>query len=318
LSSRLEYLPLALAQAAAFIQENSITVNEYLQLLDRSDQDLVELLSEEFETVGRDSDTPRAVTATWIVSFEQINQQNGFAAELLSLMSFFDRQAIPSEFLSYYGKQRQSQESSREIHLQKALGVLKAFFFVVVGNDETLDMHRLVQLVTRKWLVKRDMHQFAGQALLSVSNVYPYGDFENRVIGAKYLPHVFAVLKYKGTGSMGERLALAELLHRTASYFGYKGQWKLAEIFQLKAVDVRRKLLGEEHPSTLSSMANLAAIYLNQGRRKEAEELGVQVMEGFKRVQGLDHPNTFASMGYLALTYHSQGRGATGSSGGDE
>ncbi|KAJ9129330.1 p-loop containing nucleoside triphosphate hydrolase protein, partial [Coniochaeta hoffmannii] len=93
LSSRLEYLPLALVQAAAFIQENTIPVSEYLRLLGQSDQELVDLLSEEFETAGRDSETSRAVTETWILSFEQIQRQNGFAGELLSLMSLFDRQA---------------------------------------------------------------------------------------------------------------------------------------------------------------------------------------------------------------------------------
>ena len=117
LSSRLEYLPLTLVQAAAFIQENTMAVGGYLQLLDRSDQDLVELLSEEFETVGRDSETPRAVTATWILSFEQIKRQNGLAGELLSLMSFFDRQAIPSEFLSHYSERQPTQEFRGEIQL---------------------------------------------------------------------------------------------------------------------------------------------------------------------------------------------------------
>jgi hypothetical protein len=38
------------------------------------------------------------------------------------------------------------------------------------------------------------------------------------------------------------------------------------------------RVLGEEHPSTLTSMGNLASTYWNQGRWKEAEELEVQVM----------------------------------------
>src|SRR5690606_30387623 len=79
LSCRLERLPLALAQAAAFIEANTIAVGEYLRLLDKSDHDLVSLLSEEFETVGRDSRTPRAVAETWILSFDQIQQQNTFS-----------------------------------------------------------------------------------------------------------------------------------------------------------------------------------------------------------------------------------------------
>ncbi|KAB5513463.1 hypothetical protein GE09DRAFT_1266719 [Coniochaeta sp. 2T2.1] len=107
-------------EAAAFIQENTIPVSEYLRLLGQSDQQLVDLLSEEFETVGRDSETSRAVTETWILSFEQIERQNGFASELLSLMSLFDRQAIPSVFLSHRSKQ-QDQEPKGEMQLTKAL-----------------------------------------------------------------------------------------------------------------------------------------------------------------------------------------------------
>lgn len=107
LSSRLDHLPLALVQAAAFIQENSMAVSEYLQLLDGTDGDFVDLLSQEFETMGWDSETPRAVTQAWMISFEQIQQQNTLASELLLLMAFFDRQAITAEFLSCCGEQHQ-------------------------------------------------------------------------------------------------------------------------------------------------------------------------------------------------------------------
>ncbi|KAL2138813.1 hypothetical protein VTI28DRAFT_6196 [Corynascus sepedonium] len=114
LSSRLEHLPLALVQASAFMQENCLTINDYLQLLDKSDQHFVDLLSEEFETEGRDWETPRAVGETWILSFEQIQRQNAFAGELLSLMSLFDRQAIPLDFLYHYSEQL-GEEKIREI-----------------------------------------------------------------------------------------------------------------------------------------------------------------------------------------------------------
>ncbi|KAK4241609.1 hypothetical protein C8A03DRAFT_40961 [Achaetomium macrosporum] len=119
LSSQLEYLPLALVQAAAFIEANTIPMSEYLQLLEKSDQNLVDLLSEEFETGGRDSETPRAVAETWILSFEKIQRQNALTSELLSLMSFFDRHAIPWEFLSHYIEGQQGREIGGEIQLMK-------------------------------------------------------------------------------------------------------------------------------------------------------------------------------------------------------
>src|ERR1044071_8151907 len=46
---------------------------------------------------------------------------------------------------------------------------------------------------------------------------------------------------------------------------------------------------GVDHPSTLISIANLAATYRIQGRLSEAEELEVQVMEISKTKLGADH-----------------------------
>ncbi|GAB1319048.1 hypothetical protein MFIFM68171_09258 [Madurella fahalii] len=182
LSYRLEHIPLALVQAAAFIGANTITVSEYIRLLEKSDQNLVDLLSEEFETVGRDPESRRAVAETWILSFEQIQQQDPFASELLSLMSFFDRQSIPLQFLSNYSEKQDNRALGGALQLTKALGVLKAFSLIVEDKDHEFDIHRLVQLVTRKWLIKRSMMQrFAEQALLVVAQAYPDYQPENRM-----------------------------------------------------------------------------------------------------------------------------------------
>jgi tetratricopeptide (TPR) repeat protein len=68
------------------------------------------------------------------------------------------------------------------------------------------------------------------------------------------------------------------------------------------------RVFGGEHPSTLTSMANLASTYRNQGRWKEAEELFVQVMEMSSRELGAEHPDTLRSMANLASTFGNQGR----------
>ena len=68
------------------------------------------------------------------------------------------------------------------------------------------------------------------------------------------------------------------------------------------------RVLGEEHPYTLSAMANLASTYRDQGRSKEAEELDVKVMDARSRVLGVEHPDTLRTMANLAATYRNQGR----------
>tara|TARA_R110002003_G_scaffold136_2_gene12610 strand:+ start:979 stop:1368 length:390 start_codon:yes stop_codon:yes gene_type:complete len=69
-----------------------------------------------------------------------------------------------------------------------------------------------------------------------------------------------------------------------------------------------KRMLTDEHPDTLTSMACLASTYWNQGRWKEAEELEVQVMETSKRVLTDEHPATLTSMNNLAFTLQSQAR----------
>ncbi|KAI1742224.1 hypothetical protein F4680DRAFT_464108 [Xylaria scruposa] len=309
LSCRLEQLPLALAQASAFIQENTITVEKYLQLLDQGDEGFVSLLSEDFAAVGRDSDAIHAVAATWTLSFEQIERQNPLASELLLLISLFDRQAIPMEFLSDFIEFYHNDPPIEDIKLTKAIGVLKAYSLITEGKGQCLDLHRLIQLVAQKWLnTKKSMHQFVEKAIITVSHCYPFGGYENREKCTAYLPHVQAVLKLEGVESRDENIARALLLHNAATYFSIQGQWKLAEGFETEALDINKEMLGPNHPDTLLSMDNLALTYQNQGRWKEAELLQVKVLDIYKATLGLDHHDTLLTMGSLASTYRKQGR----------
>jgi tetratricopeptide (TPR) repeat protein len=93
-----------------------------------------------------------------------------------------------------------------------------------------------------------------------------------------------------------------------ASTYRNQGRWKEAEELDVQVVETRKRVLGTEHPDTLTSIANLASTYRNQGRWKEAEELFVQVVETRKRVLGTEHPHALISIANLASTYRNQGR----------
>jgi hypothetical protein len=56
------------------------------------------------------------------------------------------------------------------------------------------------------------------------------------------------------------------------------GRYKEAEELEVQVMETKKRVLGDEHPDTLTSIANLASTYRNQGRWKEAKELQVQVM----------------------------------------
>ena len=57
-----------------------------------------------------------------------------------------------------------------------------------------------------------------------------------------------------------------------------QGRLNDAEHLQIQVMDMTKKLLGAEHPDTLSSMENLACTYKGQGRICESESLEFEVM----------------------------------------
>ncbi|OCL04768.1 hypothetical protein AOQ84DRAFT_300209, partial [Glonium stellatum] len=69
-----------------------------------------------------------------------------------------------------------------------------------------------------------------------------------------------------------------------------------------------RRVLGPEHPSTLTSMANLASTYRKKGRWDEAEELQAKELKICSRVLGPEHPDTLTSMANLAFIWKGQDR----------
>ncbi|HEY6540839.1 MAG TPA: helix-turn-helix domain-containing protein, partial [Ktedonobacteraceae bacterium] len=86
-------LPLALEQAGAYIEETGCSLSEYLALYK---QRKLALLKRES---AFSQEYPYTVASTWALAFQQIEQENPQAAELLRLCAFLDPDAIPEEIL---------------------------------------------------------------------------------------------------------------------------------------------------------------------------------------------------------------------------
>ena len=299
LVGELTYLPLAIVQAAAYINENSMALMEYLSLLNEQEEEVIELLSEEFEDDWRYRSSKNPVATTWLISFEQIRRRDLLAADYLSFMACVDWKDIPQSLLPAGASRKKERE---------AIGTLMAYSFIVMRGEATAyDLHRLVHLVTRNWLQRENLLSHWVQAAIEgLNGLFPDHDHQNRAEWRTLQPHAAYALHIDVVAH--DNSPRLDLAWKYAMSLYSDGRYREAEGPFKEASQTFKKVLGEEHPDTLTSMANLASTYRNQGRWKEAEELFVQVMETRKRVLGAEHPDTLTSMANLASTYRNQGR----------
>ena len=298
LLDELTYLPLAIAQAAAYLNRNKIPISEYLRLLRNTEQDIISLMSQEFRDSTRYKTSTNAVARTWLVSFDQIRDHDDAAAHLLSFMSCIEPKAIPRSILPIV------QPDERMV---RAIGTLCAYSFVVRRDDEdTYDIHRLVHLATRIWVEKHGVAaETMQQAIQHVSNVFPYAEYSSRAVWREYLTHALRLLRVKLDKDMEDRYTLCL---KVGQCLMEDGRIREAVAWFEESYQWRKDNFTEEHPGRLASQHNLACAYQEDGQVKKAVELLEHVVAVNIKVLTEEHPQRLASQHSLASAYQADGQ----------
>ncbi|OCK72906.1 hypothetical protein K432DRAFT_340927, partial [Lepidopterella palustris CBS 459.81] len=331
LVAALEFMPLAIVQATAYINERAprCSVRQYLEDFHKNDKKKINLLYYDGGHLRRDWEAKNSIIVTWQISFDHILQTRPSAADLLSLMSFFDRQGIPEELVrnqsgigdghgSLETNVTNSKESDDDDSISEAsvddgfeddIITLRNYSFISITTDKsTFEMHALVQLATQKWLEGQgQLEKWKQKYIANLCTAFPPGKYENWAKCQILFPHAKSALTQqpKSEESLKE---WALLLYNAAWYAWQKGSISDAEKMSVKSMKVRKKHYGKDHRDILSSIAMVALVYKLGGRWKEAEELEAQVVETRKRVLGSEHPDTMSSINSLSVTYKHQGR----------
>jgi tetratricopeptide (TPR) repeat protein len=305
LVAALDNVPLAITQAAAYISQGApiIDVAVYLDMLNESEHSRTTLLDEDVGDLRRDSEVPNAIITTWQISFRQIQKESPDAADLLSLMSVLHRQGIPKSLLL--------NETSDRLSLTKALVLLQGFLLITAnsGSDNSFEMHRLVQLATKKWLeVHGSTFKWEQKALRLLSKIVPNGRYENWESWRSLLPHVEAVLSYDGFQSRDDLLEQASILYSLSWYLEQKGDSRLAIPKIEQALEIRERYLDRKD-RTIASTKDLYGTMMSwDGQYGEAEAMYRQALQLMEEVLGEGHPNTLGSMSNLAIVLNNQGK----------
>jgi aromatic ring-cleaving dioxygenase len=297
LLKELSYLPLAIAQAAACMNASSMTVQQYQAQLAEHQQVALDYSDDLSEDKLQERGLRNAVAATLALSMSQVGQSSAVAADYLFLAACVDQKDIPLDLL----------EAASPRAREDAIKVLDRYALVTRRPAESaLDVHQLVHYALRKRLhVEGRLQEWIKRTTTQLLRVFPDNDHGNRSKWRRLLPHAQSVLSHSQRDDDEERL---DLRWKCATALYSDGRYKAAEELCVQVIETTKRVLGDEHPDTLTSISSLASTYWSQGRWKEAEKLELEVMQKHKTVFGEDHPSTLGSIGNLAATYRGQGR----------
>lgn len=276
LAEALGDLPLALAQAAAFMEEHAHTVDEYLALFHEREQDLM--------SRGAASETAPTVATTWDISFRKVAEIAPAAAELLALCAFLAPDDIPRDALREGDRNCPPDlaEALRDpIKLGDQIAALRRYSLIEVQED-ALSVHRLVQSVVRERLSDDERRAWASRAAWLVNDIFPT-DIDDPAVWPKckrLLPHARVVAERAGAAAVADE-AIAELYHRSAKYSRLSSAFPDAHDLYLRALALATPLYGAQHPEVAALHRGLALTLLlgGIGEPVEARRLAEVALE---------------------------------------
>lgn len=301
LISALDYMPLALTQAAAFINRTPrMSIAKYLEEIN---YDQAWLLDSDLLDIRRDATASNSITTTWQISFDYLRKRSPSAARLLSLTSLFDRRGIPNTLLEgrYTGHEHEVSDFDHDAHMLTSL-----CFVTKNADDSSFDMHGLVQFSTKKWLeINGELEHWKEEYVKLINESFPEGQPENWAICELLFPHAQAALNNHPLDADALE-AWSSISWKAAWYMGERGEFDKAYRLALDSLEVREILLDPDDPEIFDSLNSVGVALSRLGRWEEAKMMYQRALGARERVFGVDHLDTLTSMLNLAQLLESK------------
>ena len=288
-------LPLALEQAAAYMQATGTSLARYLPLFRARQADLL--------ARGDASGHPADVAATLGLAVSRVAGEAPAAAGLVRLLAFLAPEPVPLPLLL-------AEETAAgllgpevaagigpllgdPVAAGDAIAALRRYSLVTPAGDGLVLVHRLVQAITRAQLSAQAAGQWEQAAAALVEQAVP-ADVELPAAWpacAVLLPHARAVLDLTSGG-----------MSQIAWYLGYSGSYPAARDLCRLITDAYTEAdaYGPEHPRTLDARYSVAYWTGEAGDAAGARDQFAALLPISERVQGPEHPGTLNTRHELA------------------
>jgi tetratricopeptide (TPR) repeat protein len=304
LAEELGYLPLALAQAAAYISARVLTLEGYLARFRTQRREVLKR--------GELSDYEATVATTWELAFQGAAEQAPAAADLLNIMAFLAPDAIPLEVLITNAEvlpEPLRETMKDQVALDDAVVALRRYSLVEALDDQTLSVHRLVQAVLQDRLSLDQHRAWAEAAVHVVAAALPDEGHDPQTWPAweRILPHALAVIQHGNDVGLTD-LAVARLNGRVGVHLAARGRPEEAHPMLEHALALSEGELGRDHVDQAIGLHHLARILRDVGDLPAALQAVEHALAIDEAAHGREHPETAADLALMGNILRDQGK----------
>jgi tetratricopeptide (TPR) repeat protein len=306
LADELGDLPLAAAQAAAYLDETGMPPADYLRLFRSRRQEML--------AKGRVIGYQGRIDTTWTLSMERLRKEpeGTPAVQLLELAAFLAPAPIPLDLIVDQAgllTEPLASAAADELRCNELVATIGRYS-LARRQPDGLVLHRLVQAAIQAQLPPDRQDQHLGDAVRLLYAAAP-DDVETNPAGwsrwRALLPHVLAV-----TGQAEDRRVelgpVCWLLDRAGRYLRIRGEPGEARPLAERALAITEQAYGLHHPEVAADLNNLAGVLQALGQPGEARPLLERALAIDEHTYGSDHPAVATDLNNLAGALQELGR----------
>jgi tetratricopeptide (TPR) repeat protein len=306
LAEALEDLPLLLDQTAGWLSDSTMSVDEYVELLESgSDTEIGLKVAADF---------PMTFQMAWSILLNRLRETVPESVDLLRLCVFFAPGPIPVGLLREipHWDVPEQLKSLMNDPLRWAAAINKLVQYSVVQQEahqgvgdessagtEILHMHRMVHQTVRDGITESDREEFSRvvQSALAAANPGRPDNPHNWPRYAELAPHLKAANVLESDDAAIQTLVLDCLRYMYASG-EYAAGLKLAE----RALTAWKQSLGDTHPRIWTLIHHQANLLRETGKYEEAARIERTAVEHLRAERGAQDLDTLRAGAGLAAS----------------
>lgn len=302
LIKELGYLPLAVAQAGAYINENVLTISDYLKLYNNNK---TELLTDKSLPPG-DKHAPVYVTWNIICKSLQTNTHGEKALELLKFISFCYTEKIPRKLLMQYLYGYANDDT--EIKLNKVLKLLRGYSLIKLFPN-TVSIHRLLH----SWLKDNQTNITHKIVILKksinvIKNNYQLANKKTDAIEftKNLTPHTEFL--YNEIKSFVTEKELIDIMFVLGDQYYTLGNYHKSKFFFDKVLAINEKSYGTSNINTVKALRYLSIVHLQMSNHYESEKLSEKAFKIIKKYHPTEYTEMIHIISVLSWSYLNLGK----------